>query len=114
MFPLWELVKSPVFIGWLMKVIGKILLDDFSRFHSDVRKQAEAWLAEAEEAEWKDPIELQTRYPSASILKNRYVVFNLKSYRLLARISYTSRILAILRVGTHEEYDKWNLKELNE
>jgi mRNA interferase HigB len=39
------------------------------------------------------------------------VVFNLKGnkYRLLARMAYKSGIVRVQKIGTHAEYDKWNL-----
>jgi len=91
-----------------MRVIGKQQLDKFCEKHVDVRSQISSWLAEVENAEWQNPNELKTRYPSASLVEKR-VVFNLKGnkYRLLVRIDYKRQLIRIEKIGTHEEYDRW-------
>lgn len=45
---------------------------------------------------------------SASILKNRRVVFNIKGndYRLIVAIAYQRGWMFIKFIGTHKEYDK--------
>jgi len=94
-----------------MEVVGREVLEDLKRKHPDVRGQVDSWLAEALEAEWKTPMEVSERYPSASHLENNCVVFNLKGnkYRLLVRLGYNSGVVHVLRAGTHRQYDRWNL-----
>lgn len=94
-----------------MDVVGKGVLDEFKRRHADARGQVDSWLVEAEEADWDTPQAVKNRYPSASILSENRVVFNLKgnSYRLLVRVAYKLRKVVVLRVGTHAEYDRWDL-----
>ena len=50
---------------------------------------------------------IKTHYRSASVLKNRRVVFNIKGndYRLIVAIAYKLQIVYVKFVGTHEEYD---------
>jgi len=94
-----------------MDVLGRQALEEFKASHAGVRGQLDAWLAEAEEADWNSPLELKRRYPTASILSENRVVFNVKgnAYRLLVRVSYKSRKILILKIGTHAEYDRWVL-----
>jgi mRNA interferase HigB len=49
-------------------------------------------------------------YPSASILLDNRVVFNIKgnTYRLIVKINYAYQMVWIRFVGTHTEYDKIN------
>jgi len=72
------------------------------------RSQYEAWLAIVTRAEWRNPEEVKTSYPKASILKAGRVVFNIKGndYRLVARVQYQPGAMAIRFFGTHAEYDK--------
>ena len=81
------------------------------RGHLEVKKPVQAWLAEARNATWKTPHELKEQYSSASILKGGRVVFNLKGnkYRLVVRIDYRMQIVRIEKIGTHDEYDGWDL-----
>jgi len=92
-----------------MKLVGKRLLVDFSQRHADVRTQIDAWICEAEDAEWATPKDIRARYPSASLLADNRVVFNLKGndYRLDVKVAYNTRTVLVKRIGTHAEYDKW-------
>ena len=92
-----------------MRVIGKQQLEDFKQRHADVRSQIDAWICEAEEAQWASPHDVKERYVTASFLADNRVVFNLKGnrYRLDVKISYESQIVFVKRIGTHAEYDKW-------
>ena len=92
-----------------MRVLGKEKLQAFQRKHADVQAQVDAWIAEAEDAEWKTPHDVVGRYPSASVIGKDRIVFNLKGnrYRLDVKISYQAGIVLVMRVGTHAEYDSW-------
>ena len=92
-----------------MKVVGRRRLYDFCQRHEDARGAALTWLAEVEDASWKTPHELKGRYPSASFVGQKRVVFNLRGdrYRLDVKLSYQLQEAVIIRIGTHEEYDDW-------
>lgn len=92
-----------------MKLVGRPVLDEFGRQHADVRKQIAAWIAEVEAAEWQTPQDIKTRYIRASFLSDNRVIFNLKGndYRLDVKVSYKNQTVLIKRIGTHDEYDKW-------
>ena len=67
-----------------------------------------AWFAEAHRAYWRGPAELKARYPSASVVANNRVVFNIggNKYRLVVAIRYDARIVFIRFIGTHRQYEK--------
>ncbi len=92
-----------------MKVVGRESLEKFARKHADVRGQIDAWVCEAEEADWQTPDDIKKRYASVSFLANNRVIFNLKGnkYRLDIRISFKNQVILIMRIGTHEEYSTW-------
>ena len=94
-----------------MKLIGKQLLRDFADKHADARSQIESWEAEVEEAQWSTPQELKRRYPKASILKNQHVIFDIcrNKYRLWVHITYKNGLVLIKNVGSHKEYEKWDI-----
>ena len=85
-----------------MRVIGVPILEEFMRGHLELKKPVQAWLAEARNATWKTPHEIK---------KGGRVVFNLKGnkYRLVVRIDYRMQIVRIEKIGTHDEYDGWDL-----
>ncbi len=94
-----------------MKLLGKTILHDFKDKHADAKPGIESWEAEVEEAQWNNPHELKQRYPKASILGKLRVVFNLcwNKYRLLAIINYKNKIVLVEKIGTHKEYNKWDI-----
>ena len=87
---------------------------DFWESHTDCEQQLKAWFQESSKTEWKNPNEIKQEYPSASILYDNRVVFNIKGnkYRLIVKINYEYQILWIRFIGTHSEYDKINANEI--
>ena len=63
---------------------------DFWEVHADSEQQLKSWFQETSNAEWKNPNEVKKEYPSASILNDNRIVFNIKgnNYRLIVRINY--------------------------
>lgn len=92
-----------------MKIVGMDVLEDFKAHHADVRSAVDSWVAEVEMAQWSEPAELKKRYPSASILADNYVIFNIKGnhYRLKTQVAYQTGIVLVKMAGTHAEYMKW-------
>ena len=95
-------------IGDNLQVLGKKILDDFNLKHAIVRGTLNAWLMEAEEANWTNPQDIKNRYPTASFLEENKVIFNIKGnhYRLIVVVDYQRQIVIVSWVGTHAEYSK--------
>ena len=66
-----------------------------------------AWFGEVLSANWHQSADIKARYASASILKNKLVVFNIKGnhYRLIVAVAYKIGVVYIKFIGTHKEYD---------
>ena len=66
-----------------------------------------AWYDEVLSEKWTQPSDIKERYASASILKKRRVVFNIKGnkYRLIVAVAYKIGVVYIKFIGTHKEYD---------
>jgi mRNA interferase HigB len=95
-----------------MTLLGKGILAAFKAGHSDAQAQLDSWEAEVEAATWKTPHELKAQYPKASILRNLQVVFDIcgNRYRLWVQVMYQTGMVLVRRIGTHEEYEKWEIK----
>ncbi|MDB5157481.1 MAG: hypothetical protein JWR50_2188 [Mucilaginibacter sp.] len=91
-----------------MRVIAKSTLRDFWEKHADCEQQLKSWYQEANQANWANANAIKSEYPSASILQNNRIVFNIKgnNYRLIVRINYAYQMIWIRFIGTHAEYDK--------
>jgi mRNA interferase HigB len=90
-----------------MKIIATSHLKAFWQRHPDSEQQLLAWIDEAKRASWSSPTDIKAQYRSASILKSRRVVFNIKGneYRLVAAIAYRYGAIYIKFIGTHRQYD---------
>ncbi len=90
-----------------MRVVAVSTLKAFWSHHPDAEQPLKAWYEEASNASWNQPADIKNQYRSASVLKNRRVVFNIKGndYRLVVAIAYKLQIVYVKFVGTHKEYD---------
>jgi len=97
-----------------LRVIAKKILREFWEKHNDCEQQLKAWFQEASKAEWTTPNEIKSDYPSASIVGNDRIVFNIKgnAYRLIVKINFDYQMVLIRFIGTHAEYDKINVKTI--
>ena len=91
-----------------MRRIAKETLRDFWKRHPDSEQSLKAWYLEVREAEWATSVQLKKRYPSASILVNNRVVFDVggNKYRLIVGTRYQQNMDYIKWFGTHVEYDR--------
>jgi mRNA interferase HigB len=91
-----------------LRVIAKKVLREFWTKHSDCEQQLKSWYQEAEKSEWKNTHEIKKEYPTASILGDNRVIFNIKgnNYRLIVKINFHYQMMWIRFVGTHKEYDR--------
>ena len=90
-----------------VRVIAICTLRAFWARSPDAEQPLKAWYAEATNASWNRPADIKEQYRSASVLKNRRVVFNIKGndYRLIVAVAYKLQIVYVKFVGTHKEYD---------
>jgi mRNA interferase HigB len=91
-----------------LRVIAKKILRTFWTKHSDCEQQLKSWYREAEKSEWKNANDIKNEYPTASILGENRVVFNIKgnNYRLIVKINFQYQMIWIRFIGTHKEYDR--------
>lgn len=91
-----------------MRIVAKKILREFWEIHPDCEQQLKIWYEETEKVSWTNPNDIKVDYPSASILKDNRVVFNIKGnhYRLIVKINYDYEMIWIRFIGTHKVYDK--------
>lgn len=101
-----------------MRVISKKTLVDFweSGHYQDAKQQLEAWHDIAIKAVWKSPQDIKDQFRNASFSANNRVVFNIagNKYRLVVAIQYSAEIVWIKFIGTHAQYDKIEVENVNE
>jgi mRNA interferase HigB len=97
-----------------MRVIARKTLSDYWQEEAESEQELKAWFAEAQNAEWRKPADVKTKFGNASILKDGRVVFNIcgNKYRLVVKINYAFHTIYIRFVGTHKEYDNINAQTI--
>ncbi len=97
-----------------MRVISLRTLREFWERYPDAETPLRNWLRVVRRGRYRTPNELQTAFPYVSIVGNEVAVFNIRRnrYRLVVRVWYDGQQMYVKFVGTHEEYDKLNLREL--
>ena len=97
-----------------MRVIAKKILREFWEVDNDCEQQLKSWYQEANKATWQNLNELKADFPSASILDDNRVCFNIKgnNYRLIVMINFNYQLMWIRFIGTHTEYDKINANKI--
>lgn len=97
-----------------MRIISRKTLFAYWEKHSDAEQPLMSWFDEALNATWSSANELKQQYRNASIITKKRVVFNIRGnhHRLVVDIEYKLGIVFIVWIGTHNDYDKLNIKEI--
>lgn len=90
-----------------MHIVAVRYLRAFWEKDPDSEQPLKSWVDEAKKASWSQPAQIKEQYRSASILKNKRVVFNIKGndYRLVVSVAYHYQAVYVKFIGTHKEYD---------
>ncbi len=90
-----------------MHIVAVRFLRAFWEQNLDAEQPLKSWVDEAKNANWSQPAQIKEKYRSASILKNKRVVFNIKGndYRLVVSVAYHFQAVYVKFIGTHREYD---------
>ena len=90
-----------------MNIVAVKFLRAFWEKHPAAEQPLKSWVDEAKKAAWMQPAEIKEQYRSASILKNRRVVFNIKGndYRLVVSVANHYQAVYVKFIGTHKECD---------
>jgi mRNA interferase HigB len=92
----------------MFRILSKSHLRDFWEIHNDSESYLKKWYEVAKKANWQTPAEVKVDFPTASVLKDSRMVFNIKGndYRLIAKFNFEYQLIYVRFVGTHSEYDK--------
>lgn len=97
-----------------MRIIAISTLRDFWEKHPDAKQPLSEWYVKVERAKWESFIDMKRDFNSVDYVGNQHYVFNIKgnNYRLVVAVKFTPKLVYIRFVGTHEEYEKINVKEI--
>jgi mRNA interferase HigB len=92
-----------------MKLLNLKVLDKFLRKHQTARRELEIWKALIERAQWVSSGAIQADFPKVRWISQNRLVFRLgHRWRIDVQIIFDIQAIFIKRIGTHEEYNKWD------
>jgi len=99
-----------------MRLISRKHLKDFCERHPDAKAPLDAWYHEVKRANWKNFADIRLKYRSADVVAGNRVIFNIggNKYRLVVKVAYKVGVVYVKFVGTHEEYDKIDVREVDQ
>jgi mRNA interferase HigB len=91
-----------------MNVLSLKKIKEYYTKNTGAKVSLTSWFKTTRKADWKDLNDSKVDFPSADLVKDDQVVFNIKGnhYRLIARISFPYKSVMVKWIGTHAEYDK--------
>jgi mRNA interferase HigB len=97
-----------------VNVISRKTLVEFYEGHADVREPLEIWYRVCKKAVWNSFNEVQQAYPTADVVGDDRVVFNIKGnkYRLVARFSFRYKVIQVKWIGPHSKYDSIDVSKV--
>ena len=98
-----------------MRIIATSTLKKYWQEHKSAEQSLKAWIQEIENSTWKNSAQLKTKYRNASIISSKRTVFNIKGneYRLIVDVEYRLKMIFIVWIGTHSQYDKIDVKTIS-
>lgn len=104
-----------------MRIIARCTLREFveqRKGHKDqpaLKAALDAWFDDVRKARWNSAADVQRSYATASIVAADRIVFTIKGndYRLVVAVDFGKAIVWIKWVGTHKDYDKINVSEID-
>lgn len=94
----------------MFNIINRKTLRLYISTYRSAETALEVWYNELVNAEYTNFNELKRDFPSASLLGDDRMIFNIKGneFRLVVRVVFTYRVIQIKWFGTHKEYDRIN------
>jgi len=97
-----------------MRVVAKKTIVNFYNKHANSKASLEAWHSEVIQQNWEKPEDIIKFYSSADVITGKRFVFNIKGnhFRLIADIEFKLKIVFIVWIGTHADYDKIKVEDV--
>ncbi len=91
-----------------MRVLVKKTLKEFWERYPDAEIYLVNWYNIVLKANWENPNQVIKTFPSADIIGNNRIVFNIchNKYRLIIVFRYKKQMAFVRFIGTHKEYDR--------
>ena len=95
----------------MFNIIARRTLLEYCEKHRDASSALQFWYHKIQKLDIHNFNELKSEFPTASIISDDRVVFNIcgNRYRLVVRVSFEFRAIQIKWFGKHAEYNRINV-----
>ena len=99
----------------MLNIISRKTLMEYCKKYKDASAALKLWYHGVHKLEIHNFNELKQCFPTASIIDDDRVVFNIcgNRYRLVVRIIFEFKVVQIKWFGKHSEYDRIDVRKIN-
>jgi mRNA interferase HigB len=99
----------------MFNVISRKTLLDYCKKYPAAEKALFAWYYEIQKSSYSNLNELKLQHPSASIIGDERVIFNImgNEYRLITRVIFRFKTVQIKWFGPHNAYNRIDALTIN-
>ncbi|MDJ0737636.1 MAG: type II toxin-antitoxin system HigB family toxin [Nostocaceae cyanobacterium] len=93
-----------------MRLIKKQnVIEDSQKFPQDIQKAVKAWCEVVKQSEWQHLDDIRKTYDRSVDQLENFLIFNIKTYRLIVGFNFQAKIIYYKYLLTHDEYEsgKW-------
>lgn len=95
-----------------MRLIKKLsIVEDSQKFPQDIQEAVKAWCDVVKNAEWRHLDDIRKTYTRSVDQVENFLIFNIKSYRLIVGFNFQAKIIYYKYLLTHDEYETEKWKE---
>jgi len=93
-----------------MRIVAWSTLAAYAEAHPETKVSLNRWHTMVKAASWASMDDVRQAAPNAVVLNGERVRFEIAggNYRLIVMIHFPRRIVFVIFIGTHAEYDKVN------
>ena len=97
-----------------MRIISVNKLREYWEIHPDTRIPLSEWYIKVGKAKWKSFSDMRKDFGSVDFVGGQRYVFNIKgnAHRRVVAVKFTPQLVYIRFVGTHNEYDRIDIKTI--
>jgi mRNA interferase HigB len=104
-----------------MRMISRRTLREFvaertgHKYQPALKAAVDSWFAEVSKTAETNAADVKRRYANATIVTTERIVFNVKGndYRSVVAVDFDKRIVWIKWIGTHKDYDRIDVREID-
>ena len=97
-----------------MNVLSFPALKAYFEKHAAAKSYLLDWYYTTKRAAWNSVNEMRLDFPTAEMVVDNKVVFNIKAndFRLVAIVLFRAKRVQVIWIGTHADYSKIHIKDL--